>query len=147
MPANVSAPSYFPVAEKPSSASMNSWVAVFPGARDAYQVPIALREAGLLKKLVTDFYSPLDWLFARNAVGLLTSSWQLKLNQRFSLSLPSRLVQSHPLYALATWRNPQSWIEHVSSLGEAAGHIAAKHGCGLLAYSHIATSASAKPPH
>jgi glycosyltransferase involved in cell wall biosynthesis len=146
MPVNVPAPSHFPVAERPSSASVNSWVAVFAGARDAYQVPIALQEAGLLKTFVTDFYSPLDRPFLRNVLRLLPSSFQSKLTRRFSLALPSHIVQSHPLYSLKTWRNPQSWTEHVSSLGEAAGRIAAEHGCGLLAYSHVATSAFAQAP-
>jgi glycosyltransferase involved in cell wall biosynthesis len=146
MLANVPAPSHFPVAEKPSSASVNSWVAAFAGARDAYQVPIALQEAGLLKTLVTDFYSPLDRSILRNVVRLLPSSFQSKLSRRFSPALPSRVVQSHPLYSLKTWRNPQSWAEHVSLLGEAAGRVAAEHGCGLLAYSHIATSAFAQAP-
>jgi glycosyltransferase involved in cell wall biosynthesis len=146
MLANVPAPSHFPVAERPSSASVNSWVAVFAGARDAYQVPIALQEASLLKTFVTDFYSPLDRPFLRNAVRFLPSSLQSKLSRRFSPNLPSRLVHSFPLYAFKTWRNPQSWAEHVHLLGEAAGRLAADHGSGLLAYSHVASAAFAQAP-
>jgi hypothetical protein len=48
--------SELPATENPHCISVNSWVAVFAGARDGYQVPIALKEAGLLKTLVTDFY-------------------------------------------------------------------------------------------
>src|ERR1700726_3743351 len=33
-------------------------VVAFAGARDAYQVPLALAEAGLLERLVTDRYLP-----------------------------------------------------------------------------------------
>jgi glycosyltransferase involved in cell wall biosynthesis len=143
MTANVG-PSELPASENPHSISVDSWVAVFAGARDGYQVPIALKEAGLLKTFVTDFYSPLDRPSVRSAVRLLPSSFGSTLNRRFSSKLPSRLVQSHPLYALKTWRNPQSWTEHVSVLGEAAGRIAAEHGSGLLAYSHVATAAFAQ---
>ncbi|HEX4663282.1 MAG TPA: glycosyltransferase family 4 protein [Terriglobales bacterium] len=132
--------------ENPHSISVNSWVAVFAGARDGYQVPIALEEAGRLNALVTDFYSPLDRPFVRNAVRLLPSSVQSKLSRRFSSNLPSRLVRSRPLYALKTWRNPQSWTEHVALLGEAAGRIATEHGSGLLAYSHVASAAFAQAP-
>jgi hypothetical protein len=76
-------PSELPATENPHSILVNSWVAVFAGARDGYQVPIALQEAGLLKTLVTDFYSPLDRRFVRNAVRLLPSSFQSKLSSAF----------------------------------------------------------------
>ncbi|MFL6436031.1 MAG: glycosyltransferase family 4 protein [Terriglobales bacterium] len=139
-------PSELTATENPHSISVNSWVAVFAGARDGYQVPIALQEAGLLKTFVTDFYSPLDRPSVRNAVRLLPSSFQSRLSRRFSSKLPSIAVQWHPLYALKTWRNPRSWTEHVSLLGEAAGRIAAEHGSGLLAYSHVASAAFAQAP-
>jgi glycosyltransferase involved in cell wall biosynthesis len=86
----------------------------------------------------------LDRRFVRNAVRLLPSSFQSKLSRRFSSNLPSRLVHSRPLYAFKTWRNPDSWTEHVGLLGEAAGCIAADQGSGLLAYSHVASAAFAQ---
>ena len=58
------------------------FVVAFNGARDAYQVALALHERGLLSKLVTDFYTPapmarlgrrvprLEKLAHRNAPGL-----------------------------------------------------------------------------
>src|SRR5437868_5199362 len=131
---------------KHSSTSASSWVTLFAGSRDAYQVPIALHEAGLLKMLVTDFYCPLDQAFTQNAVRLLPSFIQSKLRRRFSAGLPSRLVETHPLYVARTWQHPRNWTQNVGMLGEAAGRIAAAHRCGLLAYSHVATSAFVRAP-
>jgi glycosyltransferase involved in cell wall biosynthesis len=88
----------------------------------------------------------LDRPFLRNAVRFLPSSLQSKLSRRFSPNLPAHLVHSFPLYALKTWRNPQSWAEHVHLLGEAAGRLAADHGSCLLAYSHVASAAFAQAP-
>ena len=45
-----------------AAANDHRWVVAFAGARDSYQVPIALHEAGLLQTLVTDFY--LHWIEA-----------------------------------------------------------------------------------
>ena len=36
------------------------WIVVGAGARDGYQVPIALHDTGLLDRFFTDFYAPLD---------------------------------------------------------------------------------------
>src|SRR5438270_7147982 len=101
MTANVR-PSELPASENPHSISVDSWVAVFAGARDGYQVPIALKEAGLLKTFVTDFYSPLDRPSVRSAVRLLPSSFGPTWNRRLVPNCPPRLFQPPLCTALKT---------------------------------------------
>ena len=117
------------------------WVVASAGARDSYQVPIALHESGLLKTLVTDFYAPLDLPLIATASNVLPLAMRSKLSRRFSPSLPSRLVLSHLPYALRNWWEPEAWIDCVGSLGEYAARIADRHDCSILAYAHVATTA------
>ncbi|PYY10678.1 MAG: hypothetical protein DMG61_21065 [Acidobacteria bacterium] len=119
------------------------WVVAFPGARDAYQLPIALRESGLLQTLVTDFYAPLDRRVLANASRLFPSSLRSKLTRRFDPALPSKSVESHAHYAIQNWWDADGWMQRVGSLGERAGRIAARERCSILAYAHVATSAFA----
>ena len=124
-----------------ATANDHRWVVAFAGARDSYQVPIALHESGLLQTLVTDFYAPLDRdVFAR-ASRFLSSSFRTKIARRFDSALPSKLVESHFEYALKNWWDPESWMDRVGSLGEPAGQLAARYDCSILAYAHVATTA------
>ena len=129
----------FAISEELGSASIPSWVVALPGARDRYQVPLALHEAGLLHACVTDVYVPFDQF--GNAAKLLPNSLASRLRKRFNPDLPSRLVQSYPRYAITTWRRPDAWIDNLELLGKPAGIMAASNDCGILAYSHVATSA------
>jgi hypothetical protein len=114
---------------------------VFAGARDSYQVPIGLYEGGLLNSLVTDFYAPLDYPLAYGARKLLPRSLQAKLSRRFHPRLPSRSVHSELRYTIRTARHPHDGPEHVGLLGTRAARIAAENASGILAYSHVASSA------
>jgi hypothetical protein len=117
------------------------WVVAFAGARDSYQVPIALHESGLLQSLVTDFYAPFDQVSFAQASKLLPSSICTKLGKRFDSALPSRFVQSDFGYAIRNWWDPEGWMHRVGSLGARAGQIAATERCSIFAYAHVATSA------
>ena len=67
-----------------------SFVVAFNGARDAYQVPLALYEQSLLTKLATDFYTP--------AVGAVIGQYIpafKKLRSRYADGLPFWKVQSN----------------------------------------------------
>lgn len=119
------------------------WVVVFAGARDSYQVPVALHESGVLHKLVTDSYAPLDRPLPAAVAEVLPSPMRSKLRRRFGPALPSRLVKSHSAYAIKNWWEPDGWMYRVGSLGERGGQIAAKEDCSILAYAHLATSAFA----
>lgn len=119
-------------------AKRKKWVVVGPGARDGYQIPIALCEAGLLERFFTDFYSPLDrFPFAT----VIPASIQKRVKCRFASELPSRFVESHTRYTLRTCRDPFGWSRHAHLIGEPAGRTAEKRCCGIVAYSHVATSA------
>jgi glycosyltransferase involved in cell wall biosynthesis len=132
--------------QETSTKRPSSWVVVFAGARDSYQVPIALQEAGLLEKFVTDFYSPLDKPFALTAFALLPGSMQSKLRRRFHPALSSDLVEWNLKYALRNLRHPEDWPRQVHLPGRRAGRIAMERGSALLAYAHVATSAFARAP-
>lgn len=59
---------------------MSGFVTAFAGRRDAYQVPLALAEAGLLDRLVTTFYLTPRWEYALRRVfgrvpDLLRARW------------------------------------------------------------------------
>ena len=126
-----------------ATANDHRWVVAFAGARDSYQVPIALHESGLLQTLVTDFYAPLDRPLPAAVAEMLPSLVRSKLRRRFDPALPSRLVESHSAYALKNWWEPDGWMHRVGSLGERAGQIAAKERCSIVSYAHLATSAFA----
>lgn len=75
-------------------------VVAFAGNRDAYQLPLALHEAGLLQGLVTDIYWPLD----RKWFGRLVEPWRADtgrlphaLESRYCANLPSQQVKISPL--------------------------------------------------
>lgn len=126
-----------------ATANDHRWVVAFAGARDAYQVPIALHEFGLLQTLVTDFYAPLDRdLFARVS-KLFPASIRSKIGRRFDSALPSDLVQSDLGYAIKNRWEPHEWMHRIGSLGKRAGRIADREHCSIIAYAHIATSAFA----
>lgn len=114
------------------------WIVVGAGARDDYQVPIALHETGLLERFFTDFYAPLD----RIGLGrFIPSAIRERLQRRFVPELPSREVETNLLYVFRTCRNAFAWLRYSHLLGDRAGQAAQKGGCGIIAYSHVATSA------
>jgi len=65
------------------------FITAFAGARDAYQVPLALYENELLTKLVTDFYSPSAGAYLGRKISALE-----KLNVRHLEGLPSSKTKS-----------------------------------------------------
>lgn len=114
------------------------WIVVGAGARDAYQVPIALHEAGLLQRFFTDFYTPLDRIALSR---LIPSAIQKRGQRRFVPELPSTKVETTLKYLFRTRRDASAWIRYAHLLGDCAGEAARKSGCGMIAYSHVATSA------
>lgn len=122
-------------------------VVVQSGARDAYQVALALEEAGLLEALVTDLYWPADRRWAQWLGGLLPQSFLAALMQRNERRLPSsrvRLCTAIGLMALLSDKLaglPFSWKRQAmrsadASLGKHAGRLARRTGAGLLSYSY-----------
>lgn len=117
------------------------WVVAFNGSRDAYQVPIALAERGILAGLVTDWYTPLDRRWCRIALGMLPQRIGERMRRRYRPGLPSDLVDARALgSAYLGWflRNDAA---RDSLLGKRAGRLARSRGAGILSYSYYAHAA------
>lgn len=127
------------------------------GARDSYQVALALAEAGLLEMLVTDLFWPADRPWARALSRVLPAGVQSLVRQRSSPALASSLVRNSPFAGLRTLlldrirglsfelrRNAVRSAD--ATLGRAAGRLAARSGAGLLAYSYFAYDAFRADP-
>lgn len=125
-------------------------VVVHRGARDAYQVARAMREAGMLERLVTDVYCGEGSL--PQALGrVLPVGVQNGLRGRSVAGVPGSSVRTcavSGLLALAfeklqmvpfSWRRSATrWCDH--ELGRTAGRLATRRQAGLLSYSYYGYS-------
>ncbi len=119
-------------------------VVVMAGARDRYQVPLALAEADLLGKLVTDIYWPADhpW-FQRTAGALLPPEI---VSKRFCPELGSSRVKCSSLAAGASLLTRSVRGMNLNrfkddALGRKARQIALESDAALLCYSYYASEA------
>ncbi|HEY0778895.1 MAG TPA: glycosyltransferase family 4 protein, partial [Gemmatirosa sp.] len=121
--------------------ALGSWTVVHKGARDGYQVPLALAEAGRLDALVTDWYSPLDRRWFRGLAGLAPARVRRALAARYRDGLPSRHVRVYPRdYVMARFEDARD-RRGDAAIGRAAGQRARARGTGILAYSCYAHAA------
>lgn len=107
------------------------FVCVFNRARDSYQVPLGLHEAGLLEALVTDFYAPDR-----------TPAWLPRfLRNKRHPDLPARLTWSDRVAFLAQYgamalKRPMqpvfAWVD--ARLGRSAGRLAKRRAAHLYCY-------------
>ena len=105
-------------------------VTAHAGARDHYQLSLALYEAGLLERLVTEAYAP-DWLYAvapkqaqkRYCPGLPTSAIKLSRSALYR-TVRSRLLNSSDTFA----------IDHC--LSRTAYEVARRTDSNLFLYSY-----------
>jgi glycosyltransferase involved in cell wall biosynthesis len=122
-------------------------VIVHSGARDAYQLALALSERGLLSALVTDLFWPLDKPWARAMINRLPAGLRSLLTQRSEGRIPSSEIRLCSLSGLATLlldkvpRVPLSIRRRMTrytdaQLGKTAGRLAAKDNAGLVSYSY-----------
>lgn len=129
-------------AEKPAKV-----VLVHGGARDAYQLALALSEAGLLEALVTDLFWSEERSWARMLAKQLPASVLRKLRQRSAVGLPPSSVSTCPVAGLGglvldrLHRVPFSmrrkWVRSADArLGTKAGKLAKREGAGLVSYSY-----------
>jgi len=118
--------------------AMPKAVAVLAGARDHFELPLALHEGDLLESLVTDWYWPADrpW-FTRTAGRLMSPA---SIEKRFRPGLDSNRVRvcmpALGAFALmklrdSTWLNPYKG----AALSRAARDLALEMGAVLFAYS------------
>ena len=127
-------------------------VVVHSGARDRYQVALALAEAGMLECLVTDFFWSEETPFRRWIAGRLPSKVLWMLRQRSVPGLPVERVRlcltagiGSFLLDKARWIpfGARRWFTRASDgrLGRVAGHLARRTGANLLSYSYYGHAA------
>lgn len=124
-------------------------VVVHAGARDSYQLALALSEAGLLESLVTDLFWPRDRIWTDRLLPLLPGGLRELLQRRSARDLPSGKVISYIgaglrcllldrlLHVPFSWRR-WSTRRADTTLGRAAGRRARAHSAGLVTYSYYA---------
>jgi glycosyltransferase involved in cell wall biosynthesis len=133
-----------------TSASMpqnERWVVVHDSERDHYEIPLAMAEAGVLERFVTDWYTPLDqrlwqWISktraARSTFGIA---------KRYRPELPSRLTQDNKAgFASVYLRSKllrRPFLDEVlgGQTGRAAAELANRNSCHMLAASYSAATA------
>jgi glycosyltransferase involved in cell wall biosynthesis len=132
---------------KERSITTQKVVVVHSGARDAYQLALALSERGLLSALVTDLFWPMDRAWARTILDRLPARLRSLLTQRSEGRLPSSEIRLCSISGLATLlldkvpRIPLSFRRKMTrytdaQLGKTAGRLAAKNNAGLVSYSY-----------
>lgn len=133
-------------------------VIVHAGARDSYQLALAMSEAGMLKALVTDLYSLEDRKWTRTLHSLIPRAWVSLINKRKHPDLPSSRVRTFFWRGLWTlllqkWRGaPSGFTQRTarrldSVLGRKAGRIATSAACDLVSYSYYGYDAFKESPH
>ena len=119
-------------------------VVAFAGARDHYQLPLALNEANLLEAFVTEMYWPADRKVFMRGIGKALPASLIKA--RFHADLPSRHVRV-PARAFATamamQARPQLQLNAIkdAALSERSRQIAARTGAAIFTYSYYAFEA------
>lgn len=121
-------------------------VVVHAGARDAYQLALALQENGLLDRLFTDLFWPAE-ASGLNRLASRMPGFHRQALQRSAAGIPYPAVQLSVLRGLLCLaaervrRLPPELrrLAHRTSdaaLGKAAGQWAREHGAGLVSYSY-----------
>jgi len=119
-------------------------VVVLAGARDQYQVPLALREADLLQSLVTDLYWPADKTWFNNSAGAILPSRAIAARYCAGLDSDHVRVSRKALCAIGLMRGARTlrWNRYVDkTLSRKAKEIALRENAALLCYSYYAGEA------
>ena len=144
---------------RPVVRPLSKAVVVHGGARDSYQLALALTEAGLLESLVTDLFWPSDRGWARKVARGLPSGLRELLGRRSAAGLPFNEVKLCLLHGLRSvlmeklprlpFETRRKWNREAdAALGRAAGRLARKTNTGLVSYSYFgydAISAYGRP--
>ena len=134
-------------APTPSKVQTRGAVVVHAGARDAYQLALALSEAGLLEALVTDLFWTADRRWARLLERVLPPRAVQMLRQRSVAGVPAGKVRQTLVTGLRTLafekvaavpgpvrRRAQRAAD--AALGRMAGRLAQRRGAALVSYSY-----------
>ncbi len=132
--------------------AINKAVVVHSGARDRYQVALALSQAGQLQCLVTDFFWSEEAGLGKLLARLLPGSVLRVLRQRSAPGLPPSQVKSCLRAALGGFLLDKAqsvpfsirrWMTRKADdiLGRVAGRTARRTGAELLSYSYYGYAA------
>jgi glycosyltransferase involved in cell wall biosynthesis len=135
-----------------ASAKSPGVVVVHAGARDSYQVAVAMAEAGMLEALVTDLFWAAGNPWTQKIASMLPSGIRNMLAHRSEVRLPSARVKCCSVTgaaALAVDKFPRVPLQIRSRmmrhgdkvLGTTAGKIARRKGCNLVSYSYYGHAA------
>ena len=124
-------------------------VVAHAGARDDYEVAVALAEHMMLEALVTDLYWPRDRGWAKSLEVALPPELRNSLRRRYSPLLPSSRIRTSILPGTAallgrklpfisrTWQRKAIRFAN-ARLGHSAGNLARRRKVPLLCYSYYA---------
>lgn len=135
--------------EKVEEQAMSKWVVVHDSARDHYEIPLALAEAGLLEEFVTDWYTPVDNPYWARAASSKICRSTLGIHSRYRRELPSSRVSDRKLGFLAglAWRKLTRRPYRDEIEGQKAARLAAsianRRNSPLLATSYSGAEAFA----
>ena len=146
-------PSFSAVASR--TAQVPPVTVVHSGARDAYQVALALEESGMLATLVTDLFWPADRPWAQYISALLPASLRAQLQARSSFHIPASkvhlcaaegaltlLLEKLSKFSIVPQALRRNVMRHAdATLGRTAGRLAERDQTALLSYSYYAHDA------
>jgi glycosyltransferase involved in cell wall biosynthesis len=136
--------------DDPSGCSLEQdrrWVVVHDAARDNYELPLALAEAGALERFVTDWYTPLAKPLWRRVATTKVAKSAFRMSKRFRPELPSHLITDKKVQFLAEYVGYRLGYRPVldNVTGGKTSHCAAlvanQTGAHLLATSYCAAAA------
>lgn len=129
-------------------AGLRKAVVVHGGARDSYQLALALSQAGTLRTLVTDLFWPADLPWATSLEGRLPAGLREMVRRRSATGLPfgevtqcasvglrGLLFEKLPRVPFSVRRKSNRAAD--ATLGRRAGRIARETGSGLVSYSYF----------
>ncbi len=136
------------LAPEPRAGVLQRAVVVHGGARDSYQLALALSEAGLLEELVTDLFWPVERSWAQTLAERLSPGLRELLERRSAKGLPFgevRLCLVDGLRCLLMDKLPgvpfalrrRSNRDADAALGRTAGRRARETNAGLVSYSYF----------
>ena len=129
--------------------SNKEFIVVHAGRRDDYQMALALQEYGMLKCLITEFYSPIDSFFGK----FLCRNGYLKkkLHKRYKAGLPSNkvVISYHALfYAILFQITRKIKFDNYKSLalGRKARSISLRNGIPIISMNTYASTSFENNP-
>lgn len=119
-------------------------VVALAGVRDRYQLPLALSEAGLLRKLVTDLYWPADKKWSQSFVTYPFRSERISARYCPGLSSDDVKISKRAVFALASEGFAtvlRRYRLKDTILSRRARQVALQHGAALFCCSYYAFDA------